>query len=70
MRTGGILHGFRCFCSPTTRLFLASITIVVAHALTISLETFEIAVRERGWTADAIEDWWSTSLGEAILAER
>lgn len=38
------------------------------YALTISLETYEIAVRERGWTADAIEDWWYVSLGEAILA--
>ena len=38
------------------------------YALTISLETYEIAVRERGWTADAIEDWWYASLGEALLA--
>lgn len=38
------------------------------YALTISIETYEIAVLERGWTADAVEDWWRDSLGEAILA--
>lgn len=40
------------------------------YALAISLETYEIAVRERGWTPDAVEDWWITSLGGAILGEQ
>lgn len=40
------------------------------YALTISLDTYEIAVRERGWTPDAVEAWWITSLGRAILSEK
>lgn len=38
------------------------------YALTISIETYEVAILERGWTADAVEDWWNRSLAEAILA--
>ena len=40
------------------------------YALTISLDTYEIAVRERGWRPDAVEAWWITSLGRAILSEK
>ena len=38
-----------------------------AYALVVSLEAYDIAVRERGWSADAVEAWWHRILAELLL---
>jgi hypothetical protein len=37
-------------------------------AVTVSIQTYDIATRERGWTADQTEQWWIATLSSAILA--
>jgi AcrR family transcriptional regulator len=37
-------------------------------AITVSIQTFDIATRERGWTPDQTEQWWIATLSSAILA--
>jgi len=37
-------------------------------AVTVSIQTYDIATGERGWTADQTEQWWIATLSEAILA--
>lgn len=39
------------------------------YAIAVSIETYDIATTERGWTPDAVEEWWNTTLGGLILAE-
>ncbi|MGB4776918.1 TetR/AcrR family transcriptional regulator [Microbacterium sp.] len=39
-----------------------------AYAIAVSIDVYDIALSERGWTADRLEQWWVTSLSEAILA--
>ena len=38
------------------------------YAITISIETYDLATRERGWTSDAVESWWIELLGNALLS--
>ena len=37
------------------------------YAMVVSLEAFDIAVRERGWTPDAVEQWWHRVLADLLL---
>lgn len=37
-------------------------------AITVSIQTYYIATRERGWTPDQTEQWWIDTLSSAILA--
>jgi len=39
-----------------------------AYAVTVSLQSYDIATRERGWAPDRLELWWVNSLAEQILA--
>ena len=36
-------------------------------AITVAIETYDIATRERGWTPDTVENWWIELLGDALL---
>lgn len=38
-----------------------------AYALVVSLEAYDVAVRERGWSPDAVEAWWHRVLAELLL---
>lgn len=38
------------------------------YAVTISIETYDFATHERGWTPDAVERWWIESLSDALLS--
>jgi AcrR family transcriptional regulator len=42
-------------------------TALDTYAMVVSLEAFDIAVRERGWTPDAVEQWWHRLLGDLLL---
>ena len=37
-------------------------------AVTVSIQTFDIAARERGWTPEQTEGWWLGTLASSILA--
>jgi hypothetical protein len=41
---------------------------LAVHAVTASLDAFDLAVHERGWSPDETERWWQPALGELILA--
>jgi AcrR family transcriptional regulator len=38
------------------------------YAVTVSLQSYDIATRERGWAPDRLERWWVDTLAEQILA--
>ena len=38
------------------------------YAMFCSVSTFDIAVNERGWTPDQLEQWWFDTLAELLLA--
>lgn len=38
-----------------------------AYAVAISVETYDLAIHERGWTPDILEGWWIQLLGQALL---
>ena len=38
------------------------------YALLVSLESYDMATGERGWTADQVEQWWTDTLVELLLA--
>jgi AcrR family transcriptional regulator len=38
-----------------------------AYAMVVSLEAYDIAVRERGWDADDVEAWWHRVLATLLL---
>lgn len=38
------------------------------YAVVCSIQTFDIAMLERGWTADEVEQWWVATLPGLILA--
>lgn len=38
-----------------------------AYAMVVSLEAYDVAVRERGWSPDAVEAWWHRLLAEYLL---
>jgi hypothetical protein len=33
-----------------------------------SIQTFDVATRERGWSPDEVERWWLATLSELLLA--
>lgn len=37
-------------------------------AVTVSIQTYDIAVRERGWSADTVEQWWLELLSDLLLS--
>jgi AcrR family transcriptional regulator len=39
-----------------------------AYAIVCSMEAFDIATRERGWTPDDVERWWGDTLVARLLA--
>jgi AcrR family transcriptional regulator len=39
------------------------------YALLVSLEAYDVATTERGWTPEQIERWWHASLAELLLAD-
>jgi AcrR family transcriptional regulator len=41
---------------------------LAVYAIVVSVESYEIAVTERGWSPDAIESWWRSTLSELLLA--
>ncbi len=36
-------------------------------AVTVSIQTYDIATRERGWTAGQTEAWWVATLAELLF---
>ena len=40
-----------------------------SYAMVVSLEAYDIAVRERGWTPDAVEAWWHRILAGLLLRQ-
>ena len=38
------------------------------YATVCSIQTFDIATRERGWSVDEVEQWWVATLTELLLA--
>jgi hypothetical protein len=42
--------------------------VLAVYAMTVSLDAFDLAVHERGWSPDETERWWQPALGELILA--
>ena len=38
------------------------------YATVCSIQTFDIATRERGWSVDDVEQWWVATLTELLLA--
>lgn len=51
--------------------FRAGVTLDQAldlFAVTVSIQTYDIATRERGWTPAATEAWWIADLSGAILS--
>lgn len=41
---------------------------LAVYVLVVSLESFNVATAERGWTADEVEQWWHGTLVELLLA--
>jgi hypothetical protein len=39
-----------------------------AYALLVSLESYDVATRERGWSPGDIERWWHSALVELLMA--
>jgi len=39
-----------------------------SYAIVCSIQTFDIATEERGWSADDVERWWVKTLTELLLA--
>jgi AcrR family transcriptional regulator len=37
------------------------------YALMVSLEGYDIATTERGWTPDEVEEWWHRTLAQLLL---
>jgi AcrR family transcriptional regulator len=38
------------------------------YAVTVSIQSYDIATRERGWDPDRLQRWWVDTLAEQILA--
>ena len=38
------------------------------YAITVSIQAYDIATRERGWAPDRVQRWWVETLGEQLLA--
>jgi AcrR family transcriptional regulator len=38
------------------------------YAMVCSIQTFDVATRERGWSPDEVERWWLATLSELLLA--
>lgn len=41
---------------------------LAVYALLVSLESYDMATGERGWSADQVEQWWTDTLAELLLA--
>lgn len=40
---------------------------LAVYAMVASLESYDVAVHERGWTPAQVEAWWHAALGELLL---
>lgn len=40
---------------------------IAIYAVMVSLESFDIAIRECGWSPDEVENWWHGTLAELLL---
>jgi AcrR family transcriptional regulator len=40
---------------------------LAVYALMVSLEAYDIATTERGWSPDEIEEWWHRTLAQLLL---
>ena len=49
------------------RVWLADRSLLDAYAVAISVETYDLAIHERGWTPDDVQNWWIELLGDALL---
>ena len=38
------------------------------YAMVCSIQVFDIATQERGWSADDVERWWLATLTDRLLA--
>ncbi len=41
---------------------------LAVYAMVVSLESYDVAVRERGWTAEEVEGWWRAALADLLLS--
>jgi AcrR family transcriptional regulator len=41
---------------------------LAVYALVVSLESFDVATGERGWTPDEVQRWWHRTLVELLLS--
>ena len=58
------------FQSWPAEVFRSGITLdraLDAYAVAISVETYDLAIHERGWTPDDVQNWWIELLGDALL---
>ncbi|MGG5257927.1 TetR/AcrR family transcriptional regulator [Phycicoccus avicenniae] len=40
---------------------------LTVYAMVVSLDSYDVAVREGGWSADEVEDWWLACLEDLLL---
>ncbi len=38
------------------------------YAMVCSIQTFDVATQERGWSVDQVEQWWVETLTDLLLA--
>jgi AcrR family transcriptional regulator len=70
-RTRGDANRRRLFASWPAGVLRDGLTLDRAldvYATVCSIQTFDIATQERGWTIDEVEQWWVETLTELLLA--
>jgi AcrR family transcriptional regulator len=69
-RGRGEAQRHRLFASWPAQAWAEGVDVQTAldtYALVVSLEAYDIAVRERGWSPDAVEEWWHRLLAKLLL---
>ncbi len=41
---------------------------LAVYAMVVSLDAYDVATAERGWSPDEVESWWHAALAELLLA--
>jgi AcrR family transcriptional regulator len=60
----------RVFASWPKTLWRSAVDVdraLAIYAMVCSLESYDVAVRERGWTPEQVEAWWHEALAELLL---
>jgi AcrR family transcriptional regulator len=59
---------FRSWSRSVWRLGIDVEKALAIYALVVSLESYDIATSERGWSPDQVEQWWHGTLVELLMA--